>query len=61
MLLLKLKEITKNEKGQFQEIFKTDNKRFKQVKFIYVGTENSLDSFLTTLLTDYAKKHEIID
>ena len=59
--MLKLKGITKNEKGQIQEIFETDNKRFKQVKFTYIGTENSLDNFLTTLITNYAKEHGIID
>ena len=58
--MINLKEITKNDKGQIQEVFTTNNLRIKSVTFTYGGNEDNIDNFLTTLIFDYGKKEKLI-
>ena len=59
--MLTLKEIRENKQGQIQECFSTNDAQIREVTFTYAGTEGTLDSFLTSLITHYAKKENIID
>lgn len=58
--MINLKEIKKNELGQIQECFTTNNPRIKSVTFIYAGKEKDLDSFLKSLILEYGKNEKLI-
>lgn len=58
--MLKLQEIKKNDKGQIQECFITNNPRIKNVIFTYSGREDDMDSFLESLILNYGKTQKLI-
>lgn len=58
---LKLQEVTQNDRGQFQEVFATDNPRIKDATFTYIGEEDDLTNFLKLIIFDYARENKLID
>ncbi|WIV10557.1 hypothetical protein [Proteiniborus sp. MB09-C3] len=58
--MINLKEIKKNELGQIQECFTTNNPRIKSVIFTYAGREKDMDNFLQSLILEYGKNEKLI-
>lgn len=55
------KNTEKLENGIMRDNYTTDNPRIGRVSFRYSGTEESLDTFLKTIIVDYARKEKLID
>lgn len=58
--MLKIVEIKKNDQGQIQECFTTNNPRIKNVTFTYAGKEDDMDNFLQSLIIDYSRNEKLI-